>query len=418
MLKRRWRFVGLLLVVGFLFVAGGQAVAAPQDGTAAQDPPAGLVDAFKQGTFHIGLRYRYEFVGDDAIEKDAHASTLRTSLNYRSAPLRGFDFFIEAENVFELGDDWYRDAGRGPRGNGVTGRPVVADPAGTDINQVIFGYKGYDTDVRLGRQEINIGDQRFVGAVGWRQHHQTFNAINIANASIDRVDLQYVFSTDVYRIFGDKLDTRNHFLNGSIDVGPVGNLSVYGVLLDYKDVQFAGLSTNSFGFELTGRQPLRDIATLLYEAEYARQTDAGGNPNDVEANYAHLMGGFVLDRWVTARVGWELLGGSREKGRFTTPLATLHKFNGWADKFLNTPPDGLQDLYVQFNGSVADIGWTAVYHRFTPDSVSGTYGNEFDWQFTYQTNWAQTLALKGAYYDADTFSVDTLKIWLWTAYTF
>ena len=30
---------------------------------------------------------------------------------------------------------------------------------------------------------------------------------------------------------------------------------------------------------------------------------------------------------------------------FQTLLATLHKFQGWADKFLTTPPNGIRDLY-------------------------------------------------------------------------
>ncbi len=394
------------------------AAAVPQDRQGDADAPVGVVDSFRKGTFHLGLRYRYEFVGDDAIGKDAHASTLRTVLSYRTAPLRGFDLFIEAENVVEIGDDWYRDAGRPPRGNGVTDRPVVADPAGTDINQVLLRYRGYGTDVQLGRQEINIGDQRFVGAVGWRQHHQTFAGINVVNRSIGRVEVQYVFSNNVYRIFGDKLDTRNNFLRGSIDAGRWGMLNLYGYLLHYTETRFAALSTNSLGLEFSGRQRINDVTAVLYEAEYARQSDAADNPDEVEADYAHLMAGFAFQQWVTTRVGWELLGGSREDGRFTTPLATLHKFNGWADKFLVTPPDGLRDFYVQLNGNVVGIDWTLVFHNFSADSVSATYGSELDWQLTYQSDWNQAFALKGAHYSADTFSTDTSKIWLWTGYTF
>lgn len=406
------------VLLGLVILVPHAGWAAPQEAGGGDDAPEGVVEAFQKGTFHLGLRYRYEFVDQDGIDKDAHASTLRTVLNYQTAPLRGFDFFIEAENVVELGDDWYRDAGRPPRGNGVTGRPVVADPAGTDINQVRVRYRGYDTDVRFGRQEINIDDQRFVGAVGWRQHHQTFTALNVTNASIGRVQLQYVFSNNVYRIFGDKLSTRNNFIHGSVDAGRWGTLNLYGYLLNYTEQRFAALSTNSFGFEFSGRQRLNDVSSVLYEAEYARQTDAADNPNQVKANYAHVMGGVAFEQWVTARVGWELLGGSEEDGRFLTPLATLHKFNGWADKFLNTPTDGLEDFYVQLNGSVVDLGWTLVFHNFSADSISATYGSEFDWQLTYQSDWNQTFALKGAYYTADTFATDTLKVWLWTTYTF
>jgi len=405
--------VGVLIAVSS--VAGTAYAQSAQEET---EEPQGVVEAFKQGTVHLGFRYRFEYVDNEPVEENAYASTLRTVLNFRSAPLRGFEFFIEAENVVELGDDWYRDAGRPPRGNGVTGRPVVADPAGTDINQVMLRYRGYDTDARFGRQEINIDDQRFVGAVGWRQHHQTFSAVNIENSSIGRVKLQYVFSNNVYRIFGDKVDTANNFLHGSIDAGKAGTLNVYGYLLNYTEAPFAALSTNSFGFEFAGALAIDDGVTALYEAEYARQTDAADNPNNVEANYAHLMGGFGFQQWVTARVGWELLGGSEENGRFLTPLATLHKFNGWADKFLVTPPNGLKDFYVQLNGSAAGIAWLLSFHNFSADSVSATYGSEFDWQLTYRSDWNQTFALKGAYYSADTFSTDTTKIWVWTNYTF
>lgn len=49
----------------------------------------------------------------------------------------------ETTSVFQavnapLGDDEYRNAGAGALSNGVTGRPVIADPVGTQINQALF----------------------------------------------------------------------------------------------------------------------------------------------------------------------------------------------------------------------------------------------------------------------------------------
>jgi hypothetical protein len=113
-----------------------------------------------------------------------------------------------------------------------------------------------------------------------------------------------------------------------------------------------------------------------------------------------------------------MLGGSENDGQFRTPLATLHKFNGWADKFLNTPTDGLRDLYFTLNGSYEAFGWLIAYHDFRADTGGGRYGNEFDWQLTYRSDWQQLFAIKGAHYSADEFSVDTTKAWFWTAYTF
>lgn len=406
----RWRDALLLTTV---LLAAGLCDAARAQGEA----PRGVIDAFRQGTPHLGFRYRYEFVDEDGIERAAHASTLRTVLSFRTAQLRGFDFFVEAENVVELGDDGYRDAGRPPRGNGVVDRPVVADPTGTDFNQVLLRYRGFDSDVRFGRQEINIADERFVGAVGWRQHHQTFSAINVSNETIDRLTLQYVFSTDVYRVFGDKLDTRNHFLHAVADAGPIGTVRAYAILLDYTRPQLAVSSSNSLGFELAGAVALGDELTALYEIEYARQWDAADNPEDIDAGYAHLMAGGRL-RGLTARAGWEMLGGSRGRGSFSTPLATLHKFNGWADRFFVTPPDGLRDLYLQVEGTVFGLAWTAVAHDFRADAFSLRYGAELDGQLVWRTEWDQLIALKVAYYEADGFSSDTLKSWAWTEYTF
>jgi hypothetical protein len=405
--------LGVLLLLGSQVTpAWAQTPATPQEGART------VGEAFRQGTPGLAFRYRYEYVDQDGIAADAHASTLRTALSFRTASLHGFDFLIEAENVVELGDDWYRDAGVSPRGNGVAGRPVVADPAGTDINQVALRYRGFDSDARVGRQEINIADQRFVGAVGWRQHHQTFTAFNVSNTSVGRLELQYVFSNNVYRVFGDKLGTANNFVHASIDAGRAGTVRAYAFLLDYSEQQFANLSTNSFGAELLGSLRVSDALALHYEAEYAHQVDAARNPNDLNAEYAHLMGGLGVAPWATVRAGWELLGAGENGGSFATPLATLHKFNGWADKFLSTPPDGLRDLYLQLNGAIAGIGWMAVFHDFNADSVDAAYGSEFDWQLTWVSGWQQTLGLKGAYYSADAFATDTLKIWVWTEYAF
>ena len=49
-------------------------------------------------------------------------------------------------------------------------RPVVADPADTEINQALIRYQGDKWRVAAGRQEILLGDVRFVGNVGWRQN--------------------------------------------------------------------------------------------------------------------------------------------------------------------------------------------------------------------------------------------------------
>ena len=377
-----------------------------------------FAEALKKGEAKIYLRYRYEDVRQDGFAKDAHASTLRTTVGYTTLPYKGFSLRIEAENVAEIGNDLFNNRGAGSDFNGVTDRPVVADPALTALNQVFLRYQRGKTDLRLGRQEIVQDDSRFVGNVGWRQHHQSFDAFTLANAALDRVRFEYGFIADAHRIFGDSQPMSSHFLNVKIKAGDAGRVKLYGLLLDYDRLQDSGRSSATYGVELVGERPLGGGENkLLYELELADQGDAGDNPNRIDAGYLHASVGGKLPR-LTVKLGFEELEGSAGNGQFNTPLATLHKWNGWADKFLSTPRDGLQDLYLSLAGKAGAVAWTAVYHDFGAATGGASYGEEIDLQLTYKAPWKQTFGFKAAIYDADRFATDTDKLMLWSTYTF
>jgi len=379
---------------------------------------ATAADAISQGQPLLSFRYRYEEVDQKGIEKRAHASTLRTTVGYRSLAYRGFSFLVEAENVTIVGDgDAYRNGGFGHLDNGVTGRPVVADPALTEFNQAYFQWKnaGRTNQARIGRQEIVVGDARFVGNVGWRQNHQSFDGFTFTNSSLDAVDWSYRFVNRVNRIDGSTHDMAGHLFNVDVKLGAVGKLALYGLLLDYTPVQFHGKSTATWGGEFSGRHGLGEDLALLYEAEYATQTDHADNPQGIDAEYYFLMLGGAL-KAVTVKAGYEVLGGSPQKGQFNTPLATLHKFNGWVDQFLSTPTDGLEDLYLQVDGKLGPVKWLLAHHTFRARTGDATHGREFDAELTYTAAWQQSFGLKGAFYNADRHNADTNKVWVFTSY--
>ena len=58
-----------------------------------------LSDAIYKGQPLFSLRYRFEEVDQADIDKKAHASTLRTTVGYRTGTHKGFSFMIEAEDV-------------------------------------------------------------------------------------------------------------------------------------------------------------------------------------------------------------------------------------------------------------------------------------------------------------------------------
>src|SRR3546814_20497875 len=58
--------------------------------------------------------------------------------------------------------------------NGKTDFYTIADPQNIELNRLHLQYRGVaGSIVTVGRQRINLDDQRFVGSVGWRQNAQT-----------------------------------------------------------------------------------------------------------------------------------------------------------------------------------------------------------------------------------------------------
>ncbi len=381
-----------------------------------EDASLSLAAALGDGTASVTVRHRYEFVTDKAFALDAHASTLRTTLGYETAPYRGFSMLLEAENVRPVGDDLYDNTGAAHRRNERFDRPVVADPGLTQVNQAALRFAANEgTFMTLGRQEIQLDDQRFVGAVGWRQNHQSFDAARIVTDALPGGRFNYALVRNAHRITGAVDPLTGHLSHASFGIRGTGALIVYAHALDYE--RDKRRSTTTVGAEATGRRSVGAAWFVVYEVEAARQADAFDNPMSVDAGYVHVAAGGGY-RGVTVRGGWERLGGSPESGQFNTPLATLHPFNGWADKFLATPAGGLDDRYVRAIGDSGRIGWTLAYHYFSAATGGTTYGRELDLEFVFRTPWRQQIAVTAAHYDAKSHSSDTTKVMVWTTFGF
>jgi hypothetical protein len=183
-------------------------------------------------------------------------------------------------------------------------------------------------------------------------------------------------------------------------------------------------SSRTLGLRLTGEKPLNEKWSFLYEAEAAEQNDHGNNTADYEAAYYHVSPGL---KWggLTLAAGYESLEGDGTSA-FQTPLATLHAFNGWADKFLTTPANGLEDAYGKISYKVSGLGpWAdntvfdVAYHDYNAEKNSTDYGTEWNFQVgrTFKTEntypfkeWS--VSLKYADYNADQLYTDTEKAWL------
>ncbi len=366
-----------------------------------------ITEALVGGKPVLDMRLRYENVDQDGIANDADALTLRTRLGYGTGEYMGVSLFGEFEDTTPVTDDDY-NSGR----NGKTTYPVVADPDVTAVNQAFIQYTGLsDTRLRYGLQRVILDNARFVGNVGWRQNEQTFQGFTLVNTSLPDTTIVYGYVTEVHTITETRIDTRSHLVNVSYAGLPFGKLTGYGYFLDLR----GPASNKTLGVRFAGKQDM-DGFSLLYALEYAKQTDYKSGDGRIDADYTLIeLGGSM--QGITAKVGYEVLGADNYSG-FETPLATKHAFNGWADKFLGTPTDGLEDLYVSVGGKLAGVKLLAVYHDFSSDRGSTDYGTEWDLLAVKKFGKHYSLGVKYANYNADQFATDTTKFWLWAGVKF
>ena len=151
------------------------------------------------------------------------------------------------------------------------------------------------------------------------------------------------------------------------------------------------------------RTPCGEDLKLGCDLEYAQQSDNSATADGVDytADYykVDLSGGLPA---VGVGAGYEVLS-SDGGDAFKTPLATGHKFNGWADVFLATPAQGLEDSYVYGTVTCPYSGVTLklVYHSFESEQGSMDYGEEVDVVATLPLDDRITLVAKYANYEAD-----------------
>lgn len=401
---------------GTLLLALSLAAATSARGAETADgAPEDFRSALFEGEPWLQARYRFEHVEQDGLPRDANANTIRLRLGYRTGEFHGFSVLAEGEFLRHLGNDGFNDTL-----NGKTSYPVVADPDAEELNQAYLAYTGLARTVaRFGRQRFVLDNQRFIGDVGFRQNQQTFDGFTITTGFLPDVKATYGYLFEVQRIFGDDspvgdFDTDSHTFNLQYTGFEAARLSGYGYLLDIADLPRA--STWTVGFRLEGSRPIRDGLSVLYEGEAARQFDYADNPNDYDLGY-YLVAAGVRLRGLTGKLGFEVLEGNGSQA-FQTPFATLHKFQGWADKFLTTPPDGVEDLQISLSYVFKDAGWldglalSAVYHRFSANANGGYYGDELDLEAVMPLFKHFDIGLKYADYRADGFATDTTKLWL------
>jgi hypothetical protein len=378
-------------------------------------------------------------VDDDGTAENADALTNRTMLGYTTGNFQGVSARLLVQDVRGIINDYNDATGRDP---GKTRFAVVADPEETDFLEAYFAYAGSAaTTFKLGRQIItyrNAPLHRFMGTVLWRQNWQNHDAFTLENTSLPDTTLRYAYVWNVNRIFTDEavissranFDSDSHLINLQYGGFKYGTIEAFTYLLDFNNA--VTTSSATYGVRFSGAYPASDRVKVLYALEYARQDDYADNPASIDEDYflGEFGAGFTLSgaiESVTLKFNYELLSGNGAAG-FNTPLATGHAFQGWADRFLATPADGIEDFYFTTAVKFLGISFLAMYHDLSSDHDSYDFGSEIDIQAVMPLNKNFTLGLKYSDYDADGNAVNTArngaiakdisKFWAWLEFKY
>ncbi len=325
----------------------------------------------------LDTRLRYEHVTQDGL-KNANSFNLRVRGGYDYKISDRWRILGEAEGVIQFTDEFNDPVDNRP------GYATVADPEVLEINRLQISYTDEHIASTLGRQRIILDNARFVGNVGFRQNEQTYDAFRVGYQHKESFSAEYIYLHEIQRIFGDESlignwDSQSHIVRAGGEC-QFGRVQGYGLLLEFDNALAATGQTWGAswvkGFDT-------DFGTLKLRAEGAIQSEYKGNGPADPVGY-RAASAALTHKTITGSFGVEVLEGSNGKA-FITPLATLHKFQGWADVFLATPAVGIRDIQGGVNGNFSNfidnakpISWGLFYHDFASDNGRDSLGYEFD----------------------------------------
>ncbi len=368
----------------------------------------------------VEARVRYEHLDQAGFAEVADAVTIRVragvALTHGSWVALG-----EAQGNLAVVDN-YHDGLHGP-----ANRPTIGDPENVAIYRAQLQYRSTPLTVTAGRQRITLDDERFVGGAQFRNNAQTFDAVRTEIVPAKGVKLDLAYAWDVRTIWGTEgrgarqpgVGGHNVFANVAAAT-PLGTLTGFAYLVDQDEAEVQGfrLSNQSYGVRLAGGRAIAPQAKLRYQLSWARQSDFHHNPTRYQADYWLADATLDLRGW-TINAGYEVLGADSGAAltSFQTPLGSVFKFQGWADKLTTTPPNGVRDAYAGGGygwkklGGIDTLALQAVWHRYDSDRLHQHYGDEWNLLATAKLRKTQ-LSMRYARYEADRFAADTSRFWL------
>jgi len=385
---------------------------------------------------YIEFRPRYEYVDvKNNGKKAANALTLKTVIGTKIKSIfniKNLQATLEATDVSAAIYNY------SPQKNKYE---LVADPDNTRLTQAFISYKYKDKYTFIaGRKYVVIDDHRFIGNVAWRQMPQSFGILSVAGKPTKNLDF---LLAGIYERKGI-VDTFN--TNWRLDKMPVIFDINYKVISQFKLKGFAYLITdvhNTYGVKASGNIETENKIKINYLGEYAKQTDPYTKDNlsvrpSIDTYYYRLKAGALLSGFF-GNLMYTYFGDKNGKSKgFSTPLSTLHKFDGWSDVLLKGAGNGfdygMNEISVSFGYKSINTGKLMVAYllfRANKSQIqvnnSKKIGSEIDILYTKKLTKRLSFLTKAAFYKADNGYItsgsiegtrNTVKLWIQLHYRF
>jgi len=181
--------------------------------------------------------------------------------------------------------------------------------------------------VVVGRQLMNVDDQRFVGTTTWRQDEQTFDATK-ADIVRGKFSANCIYLAGVNHNLDRDWRSDSHALILGYTVAAPLRIETFDYALDVSNTLI--LSTDTAGARASGRFKF-DGAKIRYALIYAHQGDYRRINGQFSLDYEGVTVDAVYGLWSDG-LAYEVLGGDGKRG-FVTPSQTNNGLQGWADAF-------------------------------------------------------------------------------------
>lgn len=375
-------------VLAALTLVGGATIASADPVESFLDDSKKSLEEAVPGKFSVNARLRYEEFETPTNDRDG--TSIRVRYGYTTPDFNGLSAMVEGETLSRVGGDV----------NDIHPLDELGD--GTDLNQAWVQYKDADYgSIKVGRQIYALDDHRFIGHVGWRQNIQTFDAATFDYTNIEKLSVKGFYLAEQHSVFGAHNELDAYGANVTYAFGKGFKLTGFYYDIEGDDTGNANASNETIGLRATGAFTFSG-QDFNYAASIAEQEDTGPSTADYDAGY--IAGD------LSTKIGDVTVGGGFEifEPGFRTPLATVHKFNGFADSMLTLSgyDNGLEDFYVYAGYKIPvgnGIAFKAIYHWFDSEtSVAGQDGGEeIDLVASYKINKYLSLVSKYGDYDSD-----------------